>query len=132
MASAIGTASWSWLAGPACWARLALTSLTVFFAVRRIPPGSTRRRRDLKLRPGRRDLHELLAAVDVVGRAGQGRVDHDVHRQRGDILGADDAADRDGLPEVLTTGLEVVAEQRRRQGRVDEARGDEVDPDRRD
>ena len=30
---------------------------------------------------------ELLPAVDVVGRAGEGRVDHDVDGERGDVGG---------------------------------------------
>jgi hypothetical protein len=39
-------------------------------------------------------LHELLAAVDVERRAGEGGVDHNVNRQSGNVLGADDPADR--------------------------------------
>jgi hypothetical protein len=38
--------------------------------------------------------NELLAAVDVVGRAGDGGVGHDVDGQGGDVGWADDAVTR--------------------------------------
>jgi AcrR family transcriptional regulator len=41
---------------------------------------------------------ELLPAVDVVGRAGERRVAHDVDGQRGDVGGTDDPAGRERLP----------------------------------
>ena len=37
--------------------------------------------------------HELLPAVDVVGRAGEGGVGHDVNGERGDVGRSDDAPD---------------------------------------
>jgi hypothetical protein len=45
---------------------------------------------------------QLLTAVDVVGGAGEGRVRHDVHRQRGDVLGADHPADRQRRAQLVT------------------------------
>ncbi len=75
---------------------------------------------------------ELLAAVDVVGRAGERRVGHDVHGERGDVGRSDDASDRQRRAELLAALVELVAEQRRRQRRVDEPGGDEVDADRRE
>ena len=57
--------------------------------------------------------------------------DHEVHRQGRDVGGADDAPDRQRRPQLLAARLEVVAEQRRRQRRVDEPGCDQVDPDRR-
>jgi len=37
--------------------------------------------------------NELLPAVDVVGRAREGRVAHDVYSERGDVGRSDDAPD---------------------------------------
>ena len=48
---------------------------------------------------------EPLAAVDVVGRAGQRRVDHEVHRERGDVLRPDDAPDRDRRGDLVAARL---------------------------
>src|SRR5208282_1609947 len=79
-----------------------------------------------------RSRDELLPAVDVVRRAGQRRVDHDVHGERGDVGGFDHAPDGQRRAELVAALVEVVAEQRRGKRRVDEAGGDEVDPDRRD
>ncbi len=56
--------------------------------------------------------NELLAAVDVVGRAGERRVGHDVDGERGDVGGTDDAADRERRPQLVPALLEPVAEQR--------------------
>src|SRR5262249_8153441 len=72
---------------------------------------------------------ELLAAVDVVGRAREGRVYHDVYRERGDVGRSDDASDVERGEEVTATLFEVIAEKRSRQGCVDEAGSDQVDPD---
>ena len=44
---------------------------------------------------------ELLAAVDVVGRAGERRVGHDVHGERGDVGRSDDAPDRKRVAKLL-------------------------------
>ena len=46
--------------------------------------------------------------------------------------GSDHAPDRQRGAQLLAARVEALAEQRRRQGRVDEAGRDEVDPDRRD
>jgi hypothetical protein len=73
----------------------------------------------------------LLAAVDVVGRAGDRRVGHDVHGEGGDVVRPDHAPDGQCRAELVAALVEVPAEQRRGQRRVDEAGGDEVDPDRR-
>ena len=76
--------------------------------------------------------HELLPTVDVVGCAGERGVGHDVDGERGDVGGVDDAADREGGPQLIAAFLELVSEQRCRQGGVDEAGGDEVDANRRE
>jgi len=75
--------------------------------------------------------NELLAAVDVVGRAGDSGVGHQVHGERGDVGRPDHAPDGQRRAELIAAVVEVIAEQPRRQGRVDEPGGDEVDPDRR-
>jgi hypothetical protein len=54
---------------------------------------------------------ELLAAVDVVGGAGQGRVDHDVDCEGSHVGRPDHAADRERGAELSPAHLEVVAEQ---------------------
>ena len=77
-------------------------------------------------------VDQLLAAVDVVRRAGERGVGHQVHGERGDVVRPDDAPDRQRRAQLLAARLEPVAEQRRRQRRVDEPGGDEVDPDRRE
>jgi hypothetical protein len=55
-----------------------------------------------------------------------------VDRECGDVAGADDAADRQRGAEPVATFVESVAEQRRRQGCIDEAGRDEVDADGRE
>ena len=75
--------------------------------------------------------NELLAAVDVEGGASERRVDHDVHRQRGDVGRPDHAADGQRGPELGAPLVKSVAEQRGGQRRVDEPGREEVDPDRR-
>src|SRR5262249_8684772 len=72
--------------------------------------------------------HELLSAVDVVRRAGEGGVGHDVYGQRSDVGRSNDAPDWKRGAELVATAFELVAEKRCRQGRVDEAGGDQVDP----
>jgi len=52
----------------------------------------------------------VLPAVDVVGRAGDGGVGHDVDGQRGDVGRADDAADRQRRPQFGAALVEVGAE----------------------
>ena len=60
------------------------------------------------------------------------RLRHEVDGERGDVRRADDAPDRERRAELLAARVELVAEERGRQRRVDEPGGDEVDPDRRD
>ncbi len=45
-------------------------------------------------------VEQLLAAVDVEGGAGEGRVRHEVDGERGDVRGPDDAADRQPLAQL--------------------------------
>jgi len=73
---------------------------------------------------------ELLAAVDVVCRAGEGGVGHDVNGECCDVGRSDDAPDRERRTQLVAPGLESVAEERRRQRGVDEAGGDAVDANR--
>jgi hypothetical protein len=70
---------------------------------------------------------ELLPAVDVVGRARECRVGHEVYRERGDIGRSDDAPDGKRGAELFAAVFELVAEERCRERRVDEAGRDEVD-----
>src|SRR4051812_39455087 len=79
-----------------------------------------------------RSYDELLAAVDVERRAGEGPVRHDVNRERCDIGWSDDPPDRQRRAQLGAPGVQGVAKDRRGQRRVDEARRDEVDPDRRE
>src|SRR3954468_9288785 len=75
---------------------------------------------------------ELLPAVDVVGRAGQRGVRHEVDGERGDVVGSDDATDGQRRAKFVPALVELTAEQRRRQRRVYEAGRDQVDADGRD
>jgi hypothetical protein len=59
----------------------------------------------------RSGLDELLAAVDVVRRAGQSGVGHEVNGERGDVGRSDDPPDRERRPQVLAAGIEPVSEQ---------------------
>src|SRR5271165_7631314 len=97
-------------------------------------PITPNRRAECRLRRGtpRLSFDELLAAVDVEGRAGDRAVRHEVHGQGGDVGRADDAADRQRGPELLAALAGPVAVQRGRQRRIDEACRDQVDPDGRD
>src|SRR2546428_2221919 len=71
---------------------------------------------------------KLLPAVDVVGRAGQGRVGHDVYGERGDVGRSDDAPDGKRGAELIAAVFELIAGGRWRQRGVDGAGGDGVDP----
>src|ERR1017187_6898186 len=77
-------------------------------------------------------LDELLPAVDVVGRAREGGVGHDVYGERGDVGRSDDAPDGKRGAKLLAAVFEFIAEERCRQRCVDEAGGDEVDSDGRE
>ncbi len=70
---------------------------------------------------------ELLPAVDVVGRAREGRVGHDVHGECGDVGRSDNAPDGKRGAKLIAAVFEFIAEQLRRQRRVHEASRDEVD-----
>lgn len=64
-------------------------------------------------RPGARgsrgsSLDELLAAVDVEGRAGDRGVRHEVDRKGGDVGRADDTPDRQGRPELVASRVEMI------------------------
>src|SRR5438128_3846065 len=72
---------------------------------------------------------ELLPAVDVVGRARESRVGHDVNGERGDVGRSDDAPDGKSGTELVAAVFEFIAEERCRQRCIDEAGGDEVDSD---
>jgi hypothetical protein len=72
---------------------------------------------------------QLLTAVDVVGRAREGRVNHDVYGERGNIGRSDDALDGKRGAKLIAAVFELIAEERCRQRCVDEAGGDEVDSD---
>src|SRR3954462_2581370 len=92
------------------------------------PSEGTCRRPDTVIDDLPRSRDELLAAVDVVGRAGEGRVGHEGNGERRDVGRSDHPADGERRAQLLAPGLESVGgEVRGRQRRVDEARGDEVD-----
>ena len=59
-----------------------------------------------------RSLDKLLPAVNVVGRAGKGRVGHDVHGERSDVGRLDDAADRKRGTKLIAAAFELIAEER--------------------
>src|SRR5262249_30982151 len=75
---------------------------------------------------------ELLPAIDVVGRARDGRVDHDVDGERRDVGGSDDTPGGECGAELIPAGLALIAPGRCRQRSVDEAGGDDVHPDGRE
>ena len=58
---------------------------------------------------------QLLPAVDVVGRARESRVDHDVYGERGDVGRFDDAPDGKRGAELIAAVVELIAEERCRQ-----------------
>jgi len=72
---------------------------------------------------------ELLPAVDVVRRAREGGVAHDVYGKRSDVGRFDNAPDGKRGAQLIAAVFELIAQDRRRQRRVDEAGGDEVDAD---
>ena len=82
--------------------------------------------------PPRLSGDELLPAVDVVGRAREGRVGHDVYGERGDVGRSDDAPDGKRGAKLIAAVFEFIAEERCRQRCVDEAGGDKVDSDGRE
>ena len=55
---------------------------------------------------------ELLPAVDVVGRAREGRVGHDVYGERGDVGRPDDAPDGKRGAKLIAAVFEFFAEAR--------------------
>ena len=59
----------------------------------------------------RSSFEELLAAVDVEGRAGDRGVRHEVDGQGGDVGRADDPADRQRGTELRSAFVDPVAEQ---------------------
>src|SRR5262249_56452490 len=73
---------------------------------------------------------ELLAAVDVVGRAGEGGVGHEMHRQRRNVGWSHDATDGERGAKLCPARLELVAEDLGGEGRVDEGGRRHVHPDR--
>src|SRR5262252_3218715 len=75
---------------------------------------------------------ELLAAVNVVGCAGEGGVGHDVYGKCRDILRSHDPAYGECGAKLLAPIFKLIAEQLSRQRCVDESGGDEVDPDGRE
>ena len=54
---------------------------------------------------------ELLPAVDVVGRAREGRVGHDVYSERSDVGRSDDAPDGKRGAKLIAAVLEFIAEE---------------------
>ncbi len=74
----------------------------------------------------------MLPAVDVVGRAREGRVGHDVYGEGSDVGRSDDTPDGKRGPKLIPAVFEFIAEERCRQRCVDEAGGDEVDSDGRE
>src|SRR5271155_4916140 len=75
---------------------------------------------------------ELLPAVNVVRRASERRVAHDVYGERGDVGRFDDAPDGKRGAKVIAAVFKFIAEERCRQRCVNEASGDEVDSDGRE
>jgi hypothetical protein len=71
---------------------------------------------------------QSLSAVDVVCRAGDRGVDHEMNRECGDVGWSDHTPDWKRGAQFISPGFEPVAEERRRQRGVDKAGGDEVDP----
>lgn len=55
---------------------------------------------------------ELLAAVDVVGRAGQCGVGHDVDGESSHVGWSDDSPDWERPAQLIVAGFETVAQQR--------------------
>src|ERR1700734_4451992 len=55
-------------------------------------------------------VDELLPAVDIVRRAGERGVDHEVPPEGGDVGGTDDAPDGEGRAKLLAAAFEPVGE----------------------
>src|SRR5262245_51581817 len=68
--------------------------------------------------------NQLLAAVYIVGSAGERFVAHDVDGQSGDVRRAYHPADGKFLAQLVPPRFELIAQQRGRKGRVDESGGD--------
>src|SRR5262245_31480791 len=68
-------------------------------------------------------IDELLAAVDVEGRAGNCGVGHEVDGQCGDVSRADHAPDRQRRAKLLAARVQPVTEDRCRERRVNESGG---------
>src|SRR4051794_9198507 len=79
------------------------------------------------LRAGASRAEQLLAAVDVEGRTGNGRVRHQVDREGSDVDGTDHATDWKRHAKLLAPRLQLLAEDRRGQRRIDETSCDQID-----
>ncbi len=101
------------------WAKMASGSDTLSGEVLRIP-----RRRSSSVAIA---LNELLAAVDIVGRARQCCVTHEVYGQLGYIDWFDDTPDRECRAELVTAFFEISAKNRGRERCVDETCCDQID-----
>lgn len=75
---------------------------------------------------------ELLATVDVEDGASDRRVRHQADGERGDVGRANDASDRQRRTQLRAAGVESIAENRRRQRRVDGPGRDHVHADGRE
>jgi hypothetical protein len=73
---------------------------------------------------------ELLAAIDIVGPAGECRVGHQLKDERRHVRRLDDSPDRQGRAQPFPAMLELIAEQTSPQRGVNEPSSDRVDPDR--
>ena len=72
---------------------------------------------------------ELLPAVDVEGRAGDRGIRHEVDGQGGDVGRADDTTNRQCGTELFAAGIQMVAEDGRRQWCVNKSGGNQVHAD---
>jgi hypothetical protein len=77
-------------------------------------------------------VDEPLPAVDVVGGTRDRGIDHEVNGERCYVSRSDHPANGELRAQLFAPGLESLAQERSRQGSVDEAGGDHVDPDRRE
>ena len=73
-----------------------------------IAPGDHPGRRPGARGPRGSSLDELLATVDVEGRAGDRGVRHEVDREGGDVGRADNTPDRQGRPELVASRVEMI------------------------
>jgi hypothetical protein len=77
------------------------------------------------------DLDPATRSVSAATARPTQRARHDVDGERSDVGRADDPADRERRPQLLVARFEILAcREVRRQRGVDEAGGDEVDPNR--